>query len=138
MSTEESKTLASRWMEEVWQKASPIAMDELLAPDFSFNYPPPGVEPNRETYKQGVNSFHVGLPDIQFTTEAMVAEGNKVAVHWTGRGTHKGEFWGVAPTGKQVTMGGISIIRIEGGKIVEEWGYMDMMGLMQQLGPPPE
>ena len=84
-----------------------------------------GVEPDREVYKQEVNSYFVGFPDLQYTIEDMVAEGDKVAVRWTGRGTHKGEFWGVAPTGKEATMRGISIIRIEGGKILEEWAYMN-------------
>ena len=140
MSTEENKAIARRWMEEVWQKASPAAIDELLAANFVFNYPPPGVEPDRKAYKQTVNEYFVGCPDLQFTTEDMVAEGDKVAVHWTGRGTHKGEFWGIAPTDKQVTMRGISIIRIAGGKIVEEWGYMNTLDLLKQLGafPPSE
>lgn len=140
MSVEENKALANRWMKEVWQEVNTASIDELLAPNYNFNYAPPGVEPNREVYKQGVDSFHAGFPDIKWTTEDVVAEGDKVAVHWKGKGTHKGEFWGVPPTGKKVTIGGISIIRIEGSKIVEEWGYIDTMGLMVQLGglPPPE
>ena len=137
MSIEENKAVARRWMEEIWQKASPAAMDELLASNFVFNYASPGVKPDREGYKQSVNGFFVGFPDVQFTTEDMVAEGDKVAVHWTGRCTHKGEYMGVAPTGKQVTWRGISIIRIEGGKIVEEVGYMNMLELMGQLGVVP-
>lgn len=140
MSIEETKALANRWMKEIWQEANPASMDELLAPAYFFNYAPPGVKPNREAYKQGINSFHAGFPDITFTTEDMIAEGDKVAVHWKGQGTHNGEFWGVPPTGRKVAVGGISIIRIEGSKIVEEWGYIDTLGLMQQLGavPPPE
>ncbi|KYK30682.1 MAG: hypothetical protein AYK19_17980 [Theionarchaea archaeon DG-70-1] len=140
MSIEENKALANRWMKEIWQEANPASMDELLSPDFFFNYAPSGVEPNREAYKQGINSFHVGFPDIKWTSEDIIAEGDKVAVHWKGQGTHKGEFWGVPPTGERVTVGGISIIHIEGSKIVEEWGYIDIMGLMEQLGAlsPPE
>jgi len=121
-------------MEEVWQKARPAAMDELLAPDVFFNYVSPGVEPNREVYKREVNSYFVGFPDLQFTIEDILAEGDKVAVRYTGRGTHKGEFWGVAPTGRQVTMRGISIIRIKEGRIVEEWAYINTLNLMEQLG----
>lgn len=137
MSIEENKAVARRWMEEIWQKASPAAMDELLASNFVFNYASPGVKSDREGYKQSVNEFFVGFPDVQFTTVDMVAEGDKVAVHWTGRCTHKGEYMGVAPTGKQVTWRGISIIRIEGGKIVQEVGYMNMLELMGQLGVLP-
>jgi len=137
MTTEENKAIARRWGEEVWRKRNLAAIDELLAADFVFNYAPPGVAPDREGYKQTVNEYFVGFPDIQFTTEDMVAEGDEVAVHWMARGTHKGDFWGVTPTGKQVTMRGISIIRIVGGKLVEEWGYMNALDLMQQLGAFP-
>ena len=137
MSAEETKAVAQRWMDEVWQKASPSAMNEILASDFTFNYAAPSVKPDREGYKQGVNDVHSGFPDVQFTTEDMVVEGDKAAVYWKGRGTHKGQFWRIAPTGKQVTMAGISIIRITGGKIVEEVGFLNMMGIMQELGAIP-
>ncbi len=139
MSTEENKALVRRWGEEVWGKGNLAAIDELLAADIVFNYPPPGVAPNREAYKQTVTMYHVALPDIQYTVEDMIAEGDKVAVRWTGRGTQKGEFMGIAPTGKQVTITGNSILRIAGGKIVEEWTEEDILGVLQQLGvfPPP-
>ena len=139
MSVEQNKAIARRWGEEVWGKGSLDAIDELLAADIIFNYPPPGVAPNREAYKQTVTMFQVALPDIQYTVEDMVAEGDRVAVRWTGRGTHKGEFMGIPPTGKPVTITGISILRIAGGKIVEEWTEDDILGVLQQLGvfPPP-
>jgi predicted ester cyclase len=69
-----------------------------------------------------------------------IAEGDKVVVRWTWRATHnKGEYMGIAPTGKQVTLAGITISRVVDGKTVEEWGEMDNRGMMQQLGvvPPP-
>ncbi len=134
MATEENKALALRWMNEIWQGANPESIKEILAPDFVFNYAFPGVKPDREAYKQAIDMFTAGFPDIKFTTEDMIAEGDKVAVHWKGQGTHKGEFWGCAPTGQQVTMRGISIIRIEGGKIAEEWGYTDISDIMQEIG----
>lgn len=134
ISTEENKAIIRRWNKEIWSKGKLAAIDEILATDFVFNYPPPGVEPDREVYKQIVKSYFVGFPDFKSTIEDMVAEGDKVAVRWTGRGTHKGEFMGIAPTGKKVTVTGISIIRIVGGKIVEEWTEMDNLGAMQQLG----
>lgn len=134
MSTEENKALVSRWMNEIWQEVNPVTINEILAPDFSFNYGPPGIKPDREAYKQTIDSIFAGFPDVKFTTEDIVAEGDKVAVHWMGQGTHTGEFWGIPPTGKQVAMRGISIIRIEGGKIVEEWGYMNTSDVMQLLG----
>ena len=133
MSTEENKALARRWMEEIWGKGNVAAVDELFAPDFVFHYAPPEVAPDREAYKQTVTMLCAAFPG-PVTIEDMVAEEDKVAVRWTWRGTHTGEFWGIAPTRKQVTMTGISIIRIVGGKIVEEWGESDNLGFMQQLG----
>ena len=137
MSAEETRAIARRWMDEVWQKASPSAMDEILASDFTFNYAAPGTKPDLGAYKQMVHDTHAGFPDVQFTTEDMVVEGDKAAVHWKSRGTHKGQFWGIAPTGKQVTMAGISIIRISSGKIREEAGYLNTMEMMQELGAIP-
>jgi len=141
MSTEENKAIARRWNDEIWSKGNLAAIDELLAIDFVFNYHTAGAAPDRKGYKQTVTEMFGPLANVHSTTEGMVAEGDKVAVRWTWRGTHnKGEYMGVAPTGKEVTITGISILRIVGGKIVEEWGEMDNLGMMQQLGviPPPE
>jgi steroid delta-isomerase-like uncharacterized protein len=135
MSIEENKALARRWNEELWSKGNLAAVNELLATNFVFNYPSPGVAHDREGYKQTVTM--PSFANIQSVIEDMVAEEDKVAVRWTWRGTHKGEYMGVAPTGKQVTITGISILRIVGGKIVEEWGEMDNLGMMQQLGAKP-
>jgi len=137
MSVEENKAIARRWNDEVWSKGSLAAIDELLATNFVFHYPAPGVSPDLEGYKQYVTGSRVPFPDFQYTMEDIVAEGDKVAIRWSGRATHKGEFMGIAPTGKQVTMTGISIIRIVDGKIVEEWGEMDMLSMMQQVGVIP-
>jgi len=83
--------------------------------------------------------LHMAFPDVRLTIEDMVAEGDKVAVRWAWSGTHRGEYMGIAPTGKEVTYTGITIHRITGGKIVESWDEVDNLGLMQQLGvaPPP-
>jgi steroid delta-isomerase-like uncharacterized protein len=139
MSVEENKAIVRRWNDQIWSNRSLAAIDELLATDFVWYYPPPGVAPDREGYKKQVVTL-AAFADVQCTVEDMVAEEDKVAIRWIWRGTHKGEYMGVAPTGKQVTITGISILRIVGGKIVEEWGESDMLGFMQQLGvvPAPE
>ena len=137
MSVEQNKAIARRWMDEAWQKASPSSMDELLAPNFVFNYPMSGAKPNLEGYKQTVSEIHSSFPDIQFTTEDMVAEGDKVAVYWKGVGTHKREFLGIAATGKQVTTEGISILHISGSRIVEEIQFMNTLEALQQIGGFP-
>ena len=138
MSLEENKTLARRWSEEIWGKGDQATMDEILAADFTFNYPsgilPPGVSLDREGYNQIVSMGITPFADVSCQAEDMVAEGDKVAVRWTWKGRHTGESMGVAPTGKQVTVTGISILRIVGGMIVEERGEQDNLGMMQQLG----
>ena len=128
---EKNKAIVRRWIEEVWQKANFSVIDEIIAKDFFVNY---RENPNREVYKKKVKSYYAGFPDFKCTIDDMVAEGDKVVIRWTGVGTHKGEFWGVAPTGKKVKMKGASIIRIEAGKMIEEWGYMDVLDVMKQLG----
>jgi predicted ester cyclase len=137
MSLEENKVIANRWTEEIWNQANMAAIDELCTPHFTFNYAPPGMPPNRESYKKTVAMFHNAFHNMHLTNELVIAEGNNVAVRWSGRSTHKGEFMGVAPTGKEVTMTGNSLARIEAGKFVEEWTEMDMVGMMQQIGAIP-
>ena len=137
MSLEEDKALARRAVEEIWGKGSLDTVDELYAPDFVWHWAPPGVATNREGYKQFVTANFASFGDVRCDTEDVVAEGDKVVVRWTWRATHKGEYMGIAPTGKQITMTGISISRVVDGKTVEEWGEIDMLGMMQQLGAVP-
>ena len=101
-----------------------------------------GHDPGREfrgsaALKQGIASLHAAFPDLHYTVEDMVAEGDKVAVHYTGRGTHHGEFQGIPATGKPMTYTGILIWRFVDGKIAEHWAAPDLLGLMQQLGAIP-
>ncbi len=139
MSVEQNKDLARRWLEGVWGKGNAALVDELAGTDFVWHWAPPGLASDREGYKQFLRMDFEAFADVSCTIEDVVAEGDKVAGRWTWRGTHKGEFMGVAPTGTRVTLTGIGINRIVDGKIVEEWCEMDMLGLMQQLGavPPP-
>jgi steroid delta-isomerase-like uncharacterized protein len=78
--------------------------------------------------------YFAAFPDINVTVEDVIAEGDKAVTRWTIRGTHRGELMGIAPTDKPIELKGITIHRIEGGKIVEEWERYDNLGMMQQLG----
>ena len=82
-------------------------------------------------------AYTSGFPDLRLTTEDMVAEGDKVAIRNTWRGTHHGTFQGLPPTGKHVTFTGTDVFHVVGGKIVEQWADLDALGLMQQLGGLP-
>jgi len=136
MSVEENKALSSRFAE-AWDKKDMAVMDELLATNFVHRPGPPGAAPDREGFKQFTSMLYTAFPDIRFTVEDVVAEGDKVATRATCRGTHKGEYMGIPPTGKQVTWTMIFIRRFEGGKIAEQWTEADMLGLMQQMGVVP-
>ena len=137
MSTEQNKALVRR-LEEVFNRGNMSMVDELFAPDFvEHEELPPGIPPGREAVKQLTTMFRSAFPDFKATIDDIVAEGDKVVIRQTWSGTHKGEFMGVPPTGKSVSFGVIDIIRIAGGKFVEHWGQMDMMGMMQQLGAIP-
>jgi len=140
MSLEENKAMVHRIIEEAWNKGNLAVIDEFLSPDYVLHISSPGPALDKEGYKQAVNMHRTAFADFSLTIEDIIAEENKVVIRWTIRGTHKGEYMGVAPTGKQVTVTGTSIRRIEGGKTLEEWIEIDMLGLMRQFGvfPPPE
>ncbi len=139
MSLEENKAIELRFFEEVVNKGDLAAIDELFADNFVQRDATPGTADDREGTKQFFAVAHSAFPDFHSTLEDMFAEGDKVVQRFTARGTHKGEWMGIAPTGKQMTVSGIAIHRITGGKIVEGWTSMDMLGALQQLGvvPPP-
>jgi steroid delta-isomerase-like uncharacterized protein len=139
MSAEEIKALERRWFEE-WNKGKAAAMaviDELCATDYVVHSGTGEDIHGLKDFKQSYSEFFSAVPDIHFTIEDMVVEGDKAAVRFTFTGTHKGEFRGIPPTNKKVTVWGISIDRIAGGKFVESWERYDTLGLMQQLGLVP-
>jgi predicted ester cyclase len=91
-----------------------------------------------EGLKKTVAMYRTAFPDISFTIEEQIAEGDMVATRWTGTGTNEGELMGMSPTGKHSVVTGIGIDRIENGKIVESWGNWDTLGMLQQIGAIPE
>ncbi|GEM_PF-231332 len=131
---EQNANIVRRFFEEVWNNNNLSLVDELLASDFVDHSAPPGTPGGIEGYKKTVAMFRSAFPNIQFTLDHILAEGDRVAIRLTGRGTHKGNFMGIAPTGKQVSFSGMTFIRLRDGKITERWGISDMPGLMQQLG----
>jgi predicted ester cyclase len=138
MSAEEDKAIINRLFEEVWKNKNLDAADEWVASDAVDHNPmAPGLPQGLEGSKQGWAMIQSAFPDIDVTIIDQIADGGKVVSRATMQGTHNGEFMGIAPTGKRVTAEVIDIVRIEGGKIVERWGIVDMMNVMQQLGVVP-
>lgn len=138
MSTENNKANVRRGYEAVNQKNLAV-FDELLTPDIVFHIASTTMQ-GLEAYKQFLAMLFTAFPDLQFTIEDMIAEGDFVVVRHTTRGTHQGNFRGIPPTGKQVSGTGMFIDRIVNGKAVEQWMNGDDLGLLQQLGvvPTPE
>jgi len=132
--SEENKAIYRRWFEEVVTGRNLALADELLAPDYALHFPGFPGPVDREGHKQLLMMFHHGFPDWQETIDDVVAEGDKVVIRVTGRGTHQGEFMGIPATGEQVTATGVGIGRIEAGRIAESWAEYDALGMMQQLG----
>ena len=134
MTTEGNKALVLHFVEEFWSKGNPAAADELMTPDAVIHQPEVGGVAGLKAFN---TMFRAAFPDWYSTPEELIAEGDKVAERWTGRGTHHGEFQGIPPTGKQVAVPGVVFYRIRDGKIVEFRGSFDMLSMLQQLGVVP-
>jgi steroid delta-isomerase-like uncharacterized protein len=137
VSTEENKALVNRFMDEVLNKKNLAVTDEIAVEDFVELDPLPGQGPGREGLKQILAVLFAAFPDQQWTLEEQAAEGEKVWSRFTWRGTHRGEFMGIPPTGRAVAVKGMVIDRFVDGKWTESRILMDNLGMMQQLGVIP-
>lgn len=137
MSVEQNKSIARRFFEDAYNTGNIALLEQLLAPTYVDHKAPPGTPPGPQGIAQIITMFRRAFPDLQFTIEDQVAEGDTVATRYTFRGTQQGELMGIPPTGKHVSIGGISIYRIADGKMQQAWIEYDMLGLLQQLGVVP-
>ena len=137
--SETNKTVVRRLFEEVWNKGNLPVTDELFAPNYAHHdSSTPDVGRGPESEKKRATLYRTAFPDLRLTIEDIIAEGETVMARWFCRGTHNGDLSGIAPTGKQFNISGVSIARFTGGKMVEGWVNWDALGLMQQLGVVPE
>lgn len=134
---EANKKHCMRFYDEVVNKGDMSVFDELAADDFVEHEVFPGLPANKEGVRQFFTMMRTAFPDLQFKVNFMVAEGDKVAAYITMSGTHKGEFMGMAPTGKKFEINAVDIIQIADGKAVAHWGVTDVMKMMQDLGMMP-
>jgi steroid delta-isomerase-like uncharacterized protein len=138
MSVEENKAVVLRAFE-----ADSSGLDEVLRTHADIYGPElvghfPGMPPiDAEGHKQYSAVMYEAFPDLNRPVDELVAEGDLVVARWRAEGTHTGLFQGIPPTGKRASITGITIFRLKEGKIVEEWGQSDMLGLLQQLGALP-
>jgi steroid delta-isomerase-like uncharacterized protein len=137
--SEDNKALARRVFD-AFSSGNVDELDEVVAPDAEDH---DTQNPNRhirgpEGIKQTIQMYRAAFPDLKMTVEEQIAEGDMVATRWVAVGTHEGDLPGLPATGKQSTVTGIGIDRIENGKIVEAWTNWDTLGMLQQLGALPE
>jgi steroid delta-isomerase-like uncharacterized protein len=138
MSTEENKAIVRRFWG-VWEEGNIDLVDELLAPDY-VNHTP--ATPDQPTGPEGVKGvvamFRSAMPDLRVIIEDTIAEGDKVAVRYTLKGTHEGELFGVPPTGKRLSIKSIAVERVSEGRIRDHWRVTESLDMMQQLCVVPE
>jgi steroid delta-isomerase-like uncharacterized protein len=137
MSPEENKAVVRRFVEEVFTQGNLAAVDRFLAAEYRDANALPGQEPGREGAKRAFSLYQEVFPDLRYTIEEMIAEGDTVVTRVTFRGTHRGAFLGIPPTNRQVSIPAVHITRLVEGTIREHWSLMDDLGLMQQLGVVP-
>ena len=136
MSAEQNKAIVSRWVAGGWNTGDLSLVDEFYA-DYTLHSPGMPDVQGTEAFKAFVTMYRTAFPDIHFTLEDMVAEGDKVAWRATTRGTHQGELMGIPPTGKPIVVSSSIVSRFENGKWAEDWVLIDMLGMLQQLGVIP-
>ena len=129
----DNKAVVLRSEAELWNKGNLSVADELYSPDFVCHFPVGPEWKGLEGIKGEVRRHRTSFPDWHERVDDIVAEGDRVVIRFTSTGTHQGEFAGIAPTGRKVSIQEIAIYRIVGGKIVEQWGMPDIHGLMEQL-----
>ena len=138
MSAEENKAIVLKMLDEVWSQGNMDLIDEHVSEDYVYHEPYAGDVHGPEGLKQVVMMYRNGYPDLTFTCDDIIAEGDKVVNRWSCGGTHKGELMGIPPTGKETTTFGVNIARFKDGKVVEEWSAWDALGWLQQLEVVPK
>jgi predicted ester cyclase len=138
MSAEDNKALVRRVLAEVRDGWSLDVIERFFTVDYRRHLTPTGPHLTREEQRERASRLRAAFPDAQATLEDIVAEGDRVAYRLTIRGTHRGAFLGVAPTGHRVAVSLFAIVRVEHGKLAEEWGGLDQVDLLRQLREPCE
>lgn len=134
MGSEENKASARRFLEEVMNRGNVAVIDELTSPDFVDHTAPPGVPATNEGFKGFVSTFRAAFPDLHYTIEDELADGDRIVQRVVAQGTMQGDFQGMPASGKSATWQEIHITRFADGKAAEHWGVVDQLGMLVQLG----
>lgn len=134
MHAEANKQVVRRFVDEYQTAANEQSFAELLHPEVVDRSRPPGIAEGAEGVRQQFEAFRAAFPDFHAVIHDQIAEGDKVVTRKVFHGTHRGELMGIPPTGREVQIEVIDIVRVEDGQIVEHWNVVDRLGLLQQLG----
>jgi steroid delta-isomerase-like uncharacterized protein len=134
MSTETNKDVYRRFIQRIFNEARFEELDDFLAPDYRIQEAPPGTPAGAEGVRQVVEMFRSAFPDLDITLDEVIAEGDTVAARSTLRGTHRGEFLGVAASRNSVSVNTLTMVRLRDGRLTESWVKNDVAALMRQLG----
>jgi len=138
MTTEQNKSLIRRWIEEGWNQGNLAVVDEIYAPNVVQHDPNSPMPVNsRKALKAYAANYRAAFPDLTFSVDDLIAEGDKVLWRFTSQGTHQGALGPIPPTGKQGTVTGMVLFRLASGQVAEVWANIDVLGLLQQLGAAP-
>jgi steroid delta-isomerase-like uncharacterized protein len=135
----EREALARRVFEDGFTEGRLEVLDEVMSDDFVMHDPqvPQGDLRGPAAARDVITTYRDAFPDLRMTIDDVVEQGDRVALRWTATGTHGGELNGLAPTGRSVTVTGMSIERIAGNRVAETWTNWDTLGLLQQIGAAP-
>jgi predicted ester cyclase len=136
MSTNPNKALVRRFYAEVISAGDLSRVEAFIAPEY-LDHNAEGAGRGPAVLRAHVEAIRRTFPDFELQIDDIVAEGDKVVTRVSGRGTHKGEWMGVRPTGAVVRVKGINIDRIVDGRIAEHWGEADTVGMLDQMGVDP-
>ena len=137
--SDQNKTVVRRLFDELWNKGNLLVADEIIAPTYlHHDASTPDLGRGPESEKKRVNLYRTAFGDFRLNIEGLFADGETIVARWSCRGVHKGDLNGIAPTGNQFAITGVTICRFDHGKIVEGFVNWDALGLMRQLGVVPE
>ena len=132
------KEIAQRLMEEGWNNRRLAVVDEVIDPAYKYHDPnSPDFAQGPEGYRARILFYEKAFPDMHFVVEDVIAEADRAVIRWHASATHQGELLGIPATGRSISGPGMSIMRFENGKIVEDWCVWDTLGVLRQIGALP-
>lgn len=134
---EQTKQVTRRYVEEAWNEGNVDGMDEILTAHQLYHDPTFDGAEELEEFKGFIRGYREAFPDLHYEVEEYIAEGDKAAFWGRVTGTHEGTFLGAEPTGNEIDIMGIGVVRVEDGKIAERWANFDLFGMFRQLGIDP-